>query len=216
MRVDFVFVGAVLLSALPANIVAQSDVTIVPVLSRDRADAWVLDGSGTWVIRDGVLALVETGRPEGAIRRPAALALLKRSSFRDVTVEAEVRSTADPSLAIADVLLVFGYRSPTRFYYVHLSGKTDAVHNGIFHVNEASRRRIDDGNGAPQLSDRNWHEVRLDVDGESGRIEVFLDDSETPGLSATVGTVRPGLIGFGSFDDTVEIRSVTVVGTTPG
>ena len=44
-------------------------------------------------------------------------------------------------LDVRDVQLILGYQSPTQFYYVHLSAKTDAVHNGIFLVNNADRRR---------------------------------------------------------------------------
>jgi len=196
------------LLVLPARGVAQVAATVTPVLSPAHADDWMFEGSGTWGFEEGTLVLGEAGTPGDGIRRPAALALLKRPTFLNVTLEAEVRSTADPSVERADVLLVFGYQSPTRFYYVHLSGRTDDVHNGIFVVDEADRRRIDAGDGVPQLSDREWHRVRLNVQGESGRIEVFVDDAEVPGLVAVDQTIGPGLVGFGSFDDTAKIRSV--------
>ena len=68
-----------------------------------------------------------------------------------------------------DVILVWNYQSPTRFYYAHLSqDNTIYPHNGIFVVNDADRLRIDDQwNGTnsarlPAIDDTDWHDVRLD------------------------------------------------------
>jgi len=107
---------------------------------------WSLDGSGAWVIRDGLLALFTAGTPAGGIRRPSALAILNGDDVGDVTLHVELRSTAAmPEVTPRrDVLLVVGYQSPTRFYYVHISAARDAVHNGIFLVDNADRRRIDE------------------------------------------------------------------------
>lgn len=213
---DLGFANSGSLNRLFLNVEARVPATISPVLSPEHGDDWVFEGSGTWEFDDGVLVLREAGSPGGEIRRPAALALLKERSFLNVKLEAEVRSTADPSIERADILLVFGYQSPTRFHYVHLSGVTDDVHNGIFVVADADRRRIDAGDGAPQLSDREWHRVRLIVDAPSGRIEVFVDDAAVAGLVAVDRDVGSGLVGFGSFDDTGKIRSVSLTGTGPG
>ena len=142
---------------------------------------WSLDGSGAWTIAEGKLILERAGKPAGPIRRPAALAIFKMDPLKRVTLKAEVRSTAPQDVLRRDVNLIFGYESPSRFYYVHLSGVTDAVHHGIFLVADADRRRIDDGKGQPQLKDQNWHRVRLERDGATGRIEIFVDESKSPG-----------------------------------
>ena len=113
-------------------------------------------------------------------------------------------------LPVRDVELIFGYESPTRFYYVHLAGITNAVHNGIFLVADADRRRLDQPDSVPQMKDQAWHRVRLERDPASGRIEIFMDGSTTPVLKATDTTIAAGRIGFGSFDETGEFRNIVV------
>jgi glucose/arabinose dehydrogenase len=190
----------------------SSQLTVRPELTGDFDEEWLSDGSGDWEVADGTLALTTAPVPEGPIRRPGAIALLRDRSFQDVVLEADVRSTADPSVIRADVLLIFGYQSPTNFYYVHLSGITDGVHNGIFIVDDADRRRIDDGTATPVLPDREWHHVRLDHDSATGRIDIFADGSQTPTMSAVDRSFAGGGVGFGSFDDTGLIRDIVVRG----
>ncbi len=182
-----------------------------PELSGEITRDWILDGNGKWELNENKLVLYQAGKPGGPIRRPAALALLAGLEKTDFEISLEFRSTMDPGLNRADIVLVFGYQSPSRFYYAHLSGVTDAVHNGIFIVNEADRRRIDAGNGDPTLTDRNWHRVRLNREGESGRIRVFMDDAENSALDAVDISLRNGLVGIGSFDDTAEFRNISVL-----
>lgn len=175
-------------------------------------EEWDLDGSGTWEIADGKLVLSGAGTPGGPIRRPAALAILKSDPLGKVTVEAEVRSTAPVDLPVRDVLFIVGYQSPSRFYYIHLSARTDEVHNGIFLVNDVDRKRIDDGKGVPRMIDQAWHKARAERDPETGRIEVYVDGDAAPVLKATDTTLQSGRVGFGSFDETGEFRAITVTG----
>jgi hypothetical protein len=107
---------------------------------------------------------------------------------------------------------VIAYESPTRFYYVHLAGIADNVHNGIFLVNNSDRVRIDSGTGKPQLTDLRWHHVRVTRDGTSGQISVYVDNSKRPVLEAIDTTICCGRVGFGSFDDTGEIRRIAITG----
>jgi hypothetical protein len=181
--------------------------------TEDALVQWSLDGSGSWTVADGKLVLERAGKPEGPIRRPAALAIFKMDPLKQVTLKAEVRSTAPQDVLRRDVNLIFGYESPSRFYYVHLSGITDAVHHGIFLVADADRKRIDDGKGQPQLKDQNWHRVRLERDGATGRIEIFVDDSKSPVLVASDTTIPAGRVGLGSFDDTGEFRGIEIAGS---
>ncbi len=182
--------------------------------SAERIADWTLDGSGTWEVAGNSLRLTKAGVPGGPIRRPAALAVLKSPAFTQMTLEAEIKSTAPVDLPVRDVDLIFGYESPTRFYYVHLAGIADAVHNGIFVVADADRRRLDEPNSAPQMKDQAWHRVRLERDPATGRIEVFLDGSKTPALKATDTTIKAGRVGFASFDETGEFRDIVVTGST--
>jgi hypothetical protein len=192
---------------------AQASFSARPNLNAPDALAkFTLDGNGTWEVADGKLMLSKAGTPEGPIRRPAALAILQSDALIRATVEVEMRSTAAVEVKNRDLEIIFDYVSPKRFYYVHLAGITDAVHNGIFLVDDKDRRRIDDGKAAPQLTDREWHRVRLERDGESGRIEVFVDGAEHPALKASDTSIRAGRVGLGSFDDTGEFRRLGVAG----
>ena len=115
----------------------------------DRAQ-WSFDGSGSWEIANHLLILSKAGVPAGSVRRPAALAVLKGSAAPHVTLESDIRSTAPVEVVNRDLEMVFGYQSPTRFYYAHLAGITNDVHNGVFLVADADRRRLDDGTAPPQ------------------------------------------------------------------
>jgi len=205
--------SAVLTAAFGA-VRAQPRISVRPDLNRSEAlREWSLDGSGAWNIADGKLVLGKAGTPSGPIRRPSALAILNSEPFQKVTLQVQVRSTAAPEVLRRDVILVFGYQSPSRFYYVHLSAVTDAVHNGIFLVADADRRRLDDGKGQAPLKDQNWHSVRLERDGSNGRIEIYVDGAAEPILTALDSTISTGRVGLGSFDDTGEFREIQITGS---
>ena len=180
--------------------------------SAERLDAWTLDGNGVWSIRDGLLLLERAGVPAGPIRRPGALAILKTPALGDASIEVELRSDAPEDVIRRDLLLVAGWRSPTRFYYVHLSAVRDAVHNGIFVVDDADRRRIDDRSDRPALTDRAWHTARLVRTASTGRLEVFVDGDTAPIMTATDRSIPSGRLGVGSFDDTGAFRGIRVQG----
>lgn len=201
---------------LALALVAQAEpgkMTLKPDIASSGLRAFDLDGNGTWEAHGPVLALVKEGVPDGKIRRPAALAILKGHPLHDVTMKLELRSTAPADLAVRDVQLIVGYQSPTQFYYVHLSAKTDAVHNGIFIVDNADRKRLDQPTSKAHLTDQAWHKVRLERNSVSGRIAVFFDDQLDPILTATDTTFRSGRVGVGSFDETGEFRNIEVTGT---
>lgn len=212
-------------AAAPASAPASTQasaaryVTLAPALASatELATGWDLDGSGTWAIEQGLLALRKAGVPAGAIRRPSALAVLKSDPLGDVTLEVHLRSTAalPDQTPRRDLLLVVGYQSPTRFYYVHISAARDAVHNGIFLVADADRRRIDTQSETAMLTDRAWHRVRLERSAATGRIELFVDDGAQPIMVARDTTLSSGRVGVGSFDDTGEFRAIRVSGRAP-
>ena len=140
---------------------AGSQLTVKPQISAARGlTDFDLDGNGGWTVAGQTLVLEKAGVPGGPIRRPAALAILKSEPLTDLTLRLELRSTAPADLAVRDVQLIVGYQSPTQFYYIHLSAKTDAVHNGIFIVDNADRKRIDEPTSKAHLVDQAWHRVR--------------------------------------------------------
>lgn len=178
-------------------------------LARGMSD-WEPDGNGRWVMRDGFLRLDQAGVPGGAIRKPAGIAILKSAPVTDFVLSVDLRSDAPVDLLVRDVEVIFGYQSPTRFYYVHLAAKTDDVHTGIFVVNDADRKRLDDGKATPRLKDLAWHHVRVERDTTSGAIRVFFDADAMPMLTAVDHTLTSGRVGVGSFDETGEFRNLEV------
>ena len=109
------------------------------------------------------------------------------------------------------MLLVFNYVDTLHFYYTHLSvdpGAKVDVHNGIFLVDGAPRRRIAGTEAAPALPDTNWHKVRVQRDVSSGSIEVLVDDELQPRFSVLDNTFKCGQTGLGSFDETGDFTDV--------
>ncbi|WP_253826496.1 hypothetical protein [Prauserella aidingensis] len=162
----------------------------------------------------------ERGDPPEGPRRPFEYAIVDEGPELDsLRYRATVRIDEPVARNDRDVVLIFNYRSPTRFYYVHLSqDNTIYPHNGIFKVDDADRERIDDQwdgelGPPPAIDDRAWHDVRLDYHAPSGRIAVYLDGSRTPLMTATDRSFSGGRIGFGSFDNYGRIRDVTALGT---
>ena len=196
-------VVALTASALAGQVVLRPDFVDARGVSQ-----WDIDGSGQWRMAGSILQLHTAGAPAGPIRKPAAMAIFKSEAVGDFTLDVDLRSTAPVDLEVRDVLLIFGYQSPTRFYYVHLSKKTDAVHNGIFLVKDADRKRLDATTSVGRLVDQEWHHVRLVREVASGRIQVFFDTDPNPVLSVVDGTLTTGRVGVGSFDETAEFRGM--------
>jgi hypothetical protein len=205
----------VLLTMATIAALAGSGASTQAVLKPEFVDArglsqWEIDGSGQWRMSGNILQLHTAGVPAGPIRKPAAMAIFKSEAVGDFTLEVDVRSTAPVDLDVRDVLLIFGYQSPTRFYYVHLSKRTGAVHNGIFLVNDADRKRLDPPTSVARLGDQAWHRVRLVRTAASGQIRVYFGADPTPVLSTVDTTLTTGRVGVGSFDETAEFRGLVL------
>jgi glucose/arabinose dehydrogenase len=186
------------------------------------ATNWAPVTPGRWRFEGGEVILAEAGTPRTGPRRPFEYAVLTAGpELGSVHIEAEVRIDTPVEVTGRDVIVVFGYQSDTRFYYVHLStDNTIYPHNGIFVVNDADRRRIDDqwnanrSRGAvPAIADGRWHHVRVVRCAETGYIAVYVDRSKTPLMTAVDTTFASGRVGFGSFDDVGRLRGLSISGT---
>ncbi len=193
----------------------QPAISLKPDLSGNARTLgeWDLDGSGVWTIEGGTLNIVKAGVPAGPIRKPAAIAVLKMPAAVRATIEAEVKSLAPVDVLERDLQLICGYESATRFYYVHMAGRTNDVHNGIFLVDNADRKRLDDGKAAPLLKDQSWHKARLSCDGSTGEIAIYFDGAATPAMKVIDKTIPAGRVGVASFDDIGQFRAIAVTGT---
>jgi len=184
------------------------------------AEHWRPLTPSKWQFPGDEVILAERGTNPGPPRRPFEYATLGSGpEFASVQIDAEVRIDEPVTRNDRDVVILFGYRSATEFYYAHLSqDNTIYPHNGIFVVNNADRLRLDDQwNGSvgapPAISDVAFHRIRVRHCAETGQISVFVDDLERPLITATDRTLGSGRVGFGSFDNYGRLRNLTVTGT---
>lgn len=173
-----------------------------------------------WSFDHGQVVLTEPGSSPGGPRRPFEYAIVEAGpELSSVSISAQVRIDEPVAVNNRDVILVWNYQSPTRFYYAHLSqDNTIYPHNGIFKVDDADRVRIDDQwNGTfgapPAIDDADWHDVRLDHDADTGEVAVYVDDASEPLMTATDTAFSGGRVGFGSFDNHGRTRHFSVTGT---
>jgi len=175
-----------------------------------------------WQFRGNEVILAEAGAARPGPRRPFEYAVLdKGPAFTSAQIDAKVRLDTPVEVSNRDVIIVFGYRSDTEFYYAHLStDNTIYPHNGIFVVNNADRLRLDDqwdptlSRGAePAITDARWHDVRVTHCAATGEIAVYVDGSRTPLMTAVDTTFGSGRVGFGSFDNIGRVRDLRVTGT---
>lgn len=192
----------------------------VRVLAAPTPHHWDPLTDALWSFEGEEVVLTRAGTNPGPPRRPFEYAIVtKGPELTSVSVTADVRLDEPVSVSNRDVVIVWNYQSPTRFYYAHISqDNTIYAHNGIFVVDNADRRRIDDQwNGSvgapPQVHDAEWHDVRVDYDADTGEIAVYVDDAAEPMMTATDTTFTGGRVGFGSFDNYGRTRHFTAVGT---
>ena len=186
-----------------------------------RPAGWAPITPSKWQLTGDQVILAEAGVQRPGPRRPFEYAVLTAGpAFSSVDIRAQVRLDEPVTLTNRDVIIVFGYRSDTEFYYAHLStDNTIYPHNGIFKVNNADRERIDyQWNGRsrganPAVVDERWHDVRVKHLPATGEIAVYLDGSRNPLMTARDTTFGSGRVGFGSFDNRGRLRGLSVQGT---
>lgn len=156
-------------------------------------------------------------RPATQPRRPTQFALAETPDYARVTVELEVKKEPEAARKRrTSVILVYAWRDPDHFNYLHLSvdsAKQAQHHNGIFHVDGGDRVRISPLEGPGTLLTEDWHRVRLDWDGATGRAQAWVNGVTSPSLAATEPKFRSGKVGIGSFFDLGQFRRVRIQGT---
>ena len=190
-----------------------------PVITDVMAeDDWAPRTPAKWDFPGDEVVLTEAGtNPNDGIRRPFEYAVLTEGApLGSFDLSAQVRLDERASVNNRDVILVFGWKSDTEYYYAHLSqDNTIYAHNGIFKVNKADRERIDDQwdgsvGAPPAVTDEEWHDVRLVRCADSGDIAVYVDGLDTPLMTANDKTFTEGRVGFGSFDNFGRLRELSV------
>jgi hypothetical protein len=203
----FAAVSLIALSALPVWAATPCGPNTTSVSIRDNFNpgslkAWKMPFPEDWkILQQGNLNYLhmERTREPGVPRRPLQFALLNDVKVGNFTLDVKVRS------AQHSMIVVFDYVDTLHFYYVHLSdnpGTQISVHNGIFMVDGAPRRRIAGLEASPALPDHAWHDVRIVRNVRTGSIKVFLDKQTEPRFSVIDHTFACGQVGLGSFDET--------------
>lgn len=174
------------------------------------ADGWTPNDSSGWrVVVDPtagswVYELVKPG-PPGPVRAPFSRSILAGPDVGSFELTGRLRCATDPANPYRDMCVIFHYRDPTHFYYVHFAGRSDDLHNIIGLVDGADRVKINlepAGASTFRLTDLAWHAFKVTCDAGTGEIRAYLDDLATPILTARDLTLPRGLVGVGSFDDT--------------
>lgn len=148
---------------------------------------------------------------ETPVRSPFNRCVLKDVLVGSFVLDLKFQSTAR-DYPHRSLCLFFGYQDPAHMYYTHFGQKTDDHANQIFIVNNEPRKKISTKTTEGTPWDNAWHHARIVRDVDSGKIEVFFDDMETPAMTAVDKTFTWGQVGIGSFDDTGNFDDVKVYG----
>ncbi len=157
------------------------------------------------------LILAVPGPQRPPVRRPGEYALLKTAeALKDYALVVEAQSLEPVSLVGRDVCILFGYRDDTHFYYAHISNDSNGeTHNIVMKVEGDSRRRINiEDRPEPRMTE-GWHTIKV-RHMASGDITVWVDDMESPLMTAHDMDYPSGSIGFGAFDDRAAFASVEI------
>lgn len=177
---------------------------------------WRATDPTAWAIehpeRGAVLSQHRASVVQTPVRSPFNRIVVDGLNVTDFQLDVDVHSTCI-DYGHRDMCLFFGYQDPAHFYYVHLGKQADDNANQIFIVNEAPRTKISLSTTTGTPWDDEWHHVRITRDVDSGRIEVFFDDLDTPAMTAEDRTFTSGTVGLGTFDDTGRFDNFQLLGT---
>lgn len=158
----------------------------------------------------GALECFAKANYEPPYRSPLAIALISQKSFGSFILEADLQQTGE-EYNHQDMCVIFGFQNPSQFYYTHISRMMDEHANQVFIVDNAARIKISTNTNPGQDWEKDkWHHIRLIRNLESGSIQLFFDDMDQPVMEAKDNTFGPGMIGFGSFDDTGMIDNIRI------
>ncbi|MCA9441182.1 MAG: hypothetical protein H6751_15835 [Candidatus Omnitrophica bacterium] len=181
--------------------------------SSGKAEGWTFADPKVWkVVQDGdesFLSSTDDSDYKPEVRSPENIAWLEDLKVGSFVLDATVRST-QAEYGHRDVCFLFNRVDPVHYYYVHIATKADAHANSVFLVNGEPRVSICDDRTDGTKWTEHWHHVRVVRDVDSGKIQIFFDDMETPIMKASDKTFTEGGIGFGSFDDTADLLEITV------
>ncbi|MGH7199183.1 MAG: hypothetical protein ACREJB_01170 [Planctomycetaceae bacterium] len=185
--------------------------------SEAAAEKWQPTDSEAWTVTEQpngnhVYSLVKKKSDFSPPHRsPLNRALLKGVVVGDFVLDVYLQST-EPDYPHRSLCLFFGYQDDSHLYYVHFGKRTDDHANQIFIVNDAPRSKISTKTTPGTNWDDEWRHARIVRNVESGTIEVYFDDMQTPVMTATDKTFKHGRVGIGAFDDRGNFDHVALYG----
>ena len=197
--------------SLPAKLSAAPSLPPHDERIRCFGNNWRVRTAADWkaeAAADGEVLHLNVPRPQEANpRAPVQYALLESEPLACFTLDVEVKSDIES----ASLILVYAWKDPLHFNYVHLS--TDAareqpVHNGVFHVYGGDRVRISNDEGPCALAHPTaWTHVHIVYDSLKHLVETWINGEINPSLRAADFSLGAGSIGLGSFFNTGSFRT---------
>jgi len=153
-------------------------------------------------------------------RSPFSVAIIKSIKVKSFVMDAEMLQTSPSGDGHRDMVFIWNFTNPSQFYYSHISTAHDGVAHNILIVDNADREAISTTFTTGYDWGRDvWKTLRVVRDVETGAMSVFdLDAPGTAILTANDKTFTDGYVGFGSFDNSGQVRNVKVwaAASTPG
>ena len=202
---------------LPANeLPARHRLLYLQRMGRESSiQDFAFSDPSAWRYRQGgqeqpALELFRQSQYEPPHRSPLNIALVDGQKFGNFVVDMTVQQTGR-EYGHRDLCLFFGFQDPSHFYYTHISTQTDDHAHNIFRVNGAPRIKISTSTtSGHDWGKKQWHNVRIQRDVETGSIKVFVNDMAQPIMTANDRTFGHGWIGWGSFDDTGMVSNIRI------
>jgi len=179
------------------------------------ADAWETSPEECWRVEEvGDTTALLLARPARGGPSLPARAVLKEHRVSSFQLTARVKSTSPLDNKGRDLCLLFGFGSEASCYYTHLAAQNNTGYNMIALIAPGRQRRLIDleAKPEPRLTDQDWHTVRVQRNGHTGVIKVYVDDLTTPLLTAADKTHTAGLVGLGSLGDTGYFDDIELLG----
>lgn len=225
----FLLVSGLLLPGCqdPSTAPGQSPPAIVraeETFELSEGENWLFRTPALWqVVEDGGRRFLRMAEPPPramlpGVRRVQEYAVFAPYEFRSFTLSCRLRVDRDPGTPFRDACILFGRQDDTHYYYAHLAGFSDSVHNTLMRVDGATRRRLlpESHLPPPVLTDHEWHKVDVLRNADTGAIQVFIDafdpETATPYFEITDRTYEWGFIAVGSFDDFASFDHILIEG----
>lgn len=153
-------------------------------------------------------------------RSPFSVAIIKSIKVTSFVMDAEMLQTSPSGDGHRDMVFIWNFLNPSQFYYAHISTAHDGVAHNILIVDNADRTAISTTFTTGYDWGRDvWKKLRVVRNVETGDMSVIdLDAPATPILTANDQKFTDGYVGFGSFDNSGQVRNVKVwaATSTPG